>query len=53
MARTDDVRQVVVQFKYASDHGSGAYGFLYRLDDDAAPELMRHGEDITIETLLG
>ena len=52
MARTDDAKEIVVQFKYSSSNGDGVYGFLYNLDDYANPELVQHGEDITIDSLL-
>lgn len=52
MARTDDGKEVVVQFDYSSSNGGGVYGFLYTLDDAANPELVRHGSDITIDALL-
>lgn len=52
MTRTDDAKEIVVQFKYSSSNGNGAYGFLYNLDDYANPELVQHGEDITIDNLL-
>lgn len=52
MARTDDSKEIVVQFKYSSSNGNGVYGFLYNLDDYANPELVQHGEDITIDNLL-
>lgn len=29
MARTDDAKEIVVQFKYSSSNGNGLYGFLY------------------------
>lgn len=53
MARTDDAKEIVVQFKYSSGNGDGVYGFLYNLDDYANPELVQHGEDITIDKLIG
>ena len=52
MARTDDEKEIVVQIKYSSDNGNGMYGFVYNLEDDANPELIQHGEDITIDNLL-
>ena len=52
MARTDDAKEIVVQIEYSSSNGSGVYGFLYNLDDYANPELIHHGEDITVENLL-
>ena len=52
MARTDDAKEIVVQFKYSSSNGDGVYGFLYNLDDYDNPELVQHGEDITIDSLL-
>lgn len=52
MARTDDSKEVVVQFKYSSDNGEGVYGFLYDLTDSANPELLQGGEDITIDALV-
>ena len=53
MTRTDDAKEIVVQIKYSSSHGSGFYGFLYNLDDYANPELIQQGKDITIDNLLG
>lgn len=53
MTRTDDAKEIVVQVKYSSSNGNGVYGFLYCLDDYANPELIQHGEDITIDNLLG
>lgn len=52
MVRTDDDKELVVQFRYASGNGNGVYGFLYRLDDAGHPELIQHGEDVTIDNLL-
>ena len=52
MTRTDNAKEIVVQFKYSSSNGDGVYGFLYNLDDYANPELVQHGEDITIDSLL-
>ena len=52
MARTDDAKEIVVQFKYSSSNGDGVYGFLYNLDDYDNPELVQHGEDITIDNLI-
>ena len=50
--RTDNAREIVVQFKYSSSNGDGVYGFLYNLDDYANPELVQHGENTTIDNLL-
>ena len=52
MTRTDNAKEIVVQFKYSSSNGNGVYGFLYNLDDYDNPELLQHGEDITIDSLL-
>ncbi|MBQ6876247.1 MAG: hypothetical protein IJN46_08460 [Lachnospiraceae bacterium] len=52
MTRTDDAKEIVVQIKYSSSNGDGLYGFLFNLDDYANPELMQHGENITIDNLL-
>ena len=52
MTRTDDAKEIVVQIKYSSSNGDRVYGFLYNLDDYANPELIQHGEDITIDNLL-
>ena len=52
MTRTDDAKEIVVQFKFSSSNGNGVYGFLYSLNDYANPELMQHGEDISIDNLL-
>ena len=52
MTRTDDTKEIVVQFKYSSINGNGVYGFLYSLDDYSNPELIQHGEDISIDNLL-
>lgn len=53
MARTDDAREIVVQFRYSSGNSEGLYGFLYSLEDYTNPELLRQGEDVTIDALLG
>ena len=53
MTRTDDAREIVVQFRYSCGKDEGLYGFLYTLDDYANPELLRQGEDVTIDALLG
>ena len=52
MTRTDDAKEIVVQFKYSSSNGNGVYGFLYNLVDYANPELVQHGEDINIDNLI-
>lgn len=52
MTRTDDHKEIVVQMKYSSDNGSGVYGFVYHLDAYANPELVQHGEAVTIDNLL-
>ena len=52
LIRTEDAKQIVVQITYSSNNGSGVYGFEYNLDDYTNPELIRHGEDITIDILL-
>ncbi len=52
MTRTDNAKEIAVQFKYSSSNGDGVYGFLYNLDDYANPELVQHGEYITIDSLL-
>ena len=52
ITRTDDAKEIVVQFKFSSSNGNGVYGFLYSLNDYANPELMQHGEDISIDNLL-
>lgn len=52
MTRTDDAREIVVQFKYSSGSGDGVYGFLYHLDDYADPELVQHGKDINSGSLI-
>ena len=52
MARTDDAKEIVVQFKYSSSNGNGLYGFLYTIDEYGNHELMQHGEDITIDNLI-
>ena len=52
MVRTDDAKEIVVQIEYSSNNGSGVYGFLYNLDDYANPEMIEHGQDVTIDNLL-
>ena len=52
MARTDEAKEIVVQIKYSSNNGDGVYGFLYNLDDYSNPELIEHGQDVTIDNLL-
>ena len=52
MARTDEEDTVVVQIRYTSSQGDGVYGFEYSLEDYANPELIQHGENVTIDSLL-
>lgn len=52
MARTDEAKEIVVQIEYSSNNGDGVYGFLYNLDDYSNPELIEHGQDVTIDKLL-
>lgn len=52
MARTDDENKFIVQIKYSSNKGSGVYGFIYSLEDYANPELIQHGENVTVDNLL-
>lgn len=52
MARTDDENEIVVQIKYSSSNGGGVYGFIYSLEDYANPELIQHGENVTVDNLL-
>ena len=52
MARTDDAKEIVVQFKYSSSNGNGLYGFLYTIDEYGNHELIQHGKDITIDNLI-
>lgn len=52
MARTDEAKEIVVQIAYSSNNGDGVYGFLYNLDDYSNPELIEHGQDVTIDNLL-
>lgn len=52
MTRTDDAKEIAVQIKYSSSNGNGVYGFLFNLDDYGNPELIQHGEKITIDTLV-
>lgn len=52
MARTDGEETVIVQIRYTSLQGDGVYGFEYSLEDYANPELIQHGENVTIDSLL-
>jgi len=52
MARTSDEKEIVVQIKYSSSNGDGVYGFIYSLEDYANPELIQHGENVTVDNLL-
>ena len=52
MTRTDNAKEIVVQFKYSSTNGDGLYGFLYTIDEYGNHELMQHGKDITIDNLI-
>ena len=52
MARTDEEDTVVVQIRYTSSQGDGVYGFKYSLEDYANPELIQHGENVTIDSFL-
>ena len=52
MARTDGEEAVIVQIRYTSPQGDGVYGFEYLLEDYANPELIQHGANVTIDSLL-
>ena len=52
MARTDDAKEIVVQFKYSSSNGNGLYGFLYTIDEYGNHELMQQGDNVTIDNLI-
>ena len=52
MSRTDDASKIVVQFKYSSRSSNGVYGFLFKLDNYANPELVQQGENITNDNLI-
>ena len=52
MVRTDGEKTVIVQIRYMSPQGDGVYGFEYSLEDYANPELIQHGETVTIDSLL-
>lgn len=45
-ARTDDGRHIIVEIKYSSENGSGAYGFENLKDDHGNFELLSRGEDV-------
>ena len=50
--RTDGEENVIVQIRYTSPQGDGVYGFEYSLADYENPELIQHGENVTIDSLL-
>ena len=52
MARSDDAGHIVVQITYTSDQGDGVYGFEFRKGEGEEPELLRQGEDVTIDVLM-
>ena len=52
MSRTGEEKIVIVQIRYTSSQGDGVYGFEYSLEDYANPELIQHGENVTIDSLL-
>lgn len=52
MSRTDGEENVIVQIRYTSPQGDGVYGFEYSLADYENPELIQHGENVTIDSLL-
>ena len=51
MARPES-KEWIIQFIYSSDNGDGVYGFLYNVEDTANPELIQHGEEITVDNML-
>ena len=52
MARSDDSGQVLVQFGYTSENGSGVYGFLIGTDESWNYTILEHGETLTVDRLL-
>lgn len=52
MVRTDDNNHLVVQFSYTSTNGSGVYGFEITRDDYGNYDIVRQGEDVTIDNLV-
>lgn len=48
-ARTDDGSHIIVEIKYRSENGSGAYGFEYLKDDYGNFELLSQGENVSTD----
>ena len=52
MVRTNDSSKLIVQFSYSSNNGNGVYGYEISRDDHGSYEIIRRGEDVTIDNLV-
>lgn len=52
MVRTDDSDRLIVQFTYSSCNGDGVYGFEMEKTAADSYDMIRHGENVTIESLV-
>lgn len=53
MARTTSTERLVVQFRYSSDNGDGVYGFEIEKTATGSYDIIRQGEDVTMDDLVG
>ncbi len=52
MARTDDAKEIVVQFKYSSSNGNGLYGFLYTVEEKAHRKVVYADKQMLEENIV-
>ncbi len=52
MTRTDDASHIVIEISYSSKNGDGVYGFEMKKDEYGNYELLKQGEDVTINNLV-
>ena len=50
--RTNDSNKLIVQFSYSSNNGDGVYGYEISRDHYGGYEIVRQGEDVTIDNLV-
>ena len=50
--RTNDSNKLIVQFSYSSNNGNGIYGYEISRDSHGGYEIIRRGEDVTIDNLV-
>lgn len=50
--RTNDNNKLIVQFSYSSNNGNGVYGYEISRDHHGGYEIVRQGEDVTIDNMV-